>query len=304
MKISLDALQILDAIDQRGSFSLAAAALHRVPSAISHAIGRLEQDLGVPLFDREGRKATLTPAGRTLLEEGRELLSSAAALECRVQRVATGWESRLVVAVDGIIPAARLFPFLHRFQEAARGTELKLTHEVLGGCWDALVAGRADLVVGAPGDMPSGTGLETHALGLSDMVFCVAPDHPLAPAPEPIPSSALRRHQVVAVADSSRILPVRSSGLLNGQPVLTVADIHTKHAAQRAGLGVGWLPRYLVQDDLQQGTLMVKAVEGAPPPAPVYLAWRQHHQGKALAWLVNALKADPAWLDGVLVRRG
>jgi DNA-binding transcriptional LysR family regulator len=42
MLISLDALQILDAIDTRGSFAAAAEALHRVPSALTHAIRKLE----------------------------------------------------------------------------------------------------------------------------------------------------------------------------------------------------------------------------------------------------------------------
>ena len=50
MLISLDALQILDAIDTRGSFAAAADALHRVPSALTHAIRKLEDDLAVTLF--------------------------------------------------------------------------------------------------------------------------------------------------------------------------------------------------------------------------------------------------------------
>ena len=45
MKISLELLQILDAIDRHGSFTAAAAALHRVPSALSHAVSKLEDDL-------------------------------------------------------------------------------------------------------------------------------------------------------------------------------------------------------------------------------------------------------------------
>lgn len=71
MKISFDLLLILDAIDRHGSFSAAASALHRVPSALSHAIAKLEGDLGATLFLREGRRATLNEAGRTLLEDGR-----------------------------------------------------------------------------------------------------------------------------------------------------------------------------------------------------------------------------------------
>ena len=64
MKISLDLLHILDAIERHGSFSAAAAVLHRVPSALSHAVAKLEDELDIQLFVREGRKATLNEAGR------------------------------------------------------------------------------------------------------------------------------------------------------------------------------------------------------------------------------------------------
>ncbi|MRR51955.1 MAG: LysR family transcriptional regulator, partial [Rhodocyclaceae bacterium] len=110
MKISLDALELLDAIDLRGSFAAAAQALHRVPSAITHAVRKLEEDIGVELFVREGRRAQLTAAGRTLLEEGRQLLQAAGELECRVRRVATGWENELSLAVDAALDLTRLFP--------------------------------------------------------------------------------------------------------------------------------------------------------------------------------------------------
>lgn len=92
MKITLESLQILDAIDRRGSFAAAAEEVFRVPSALTYTMQKLESDLGVALFDRAGRRALLTPAGRALLDEGRILLQAADALECRVQRVATGWE--------------------------------------------------------------------------------------------------------------------------------------------------------------------------------------------------------------------
>src|SRR6266545_839028 len=64
MPLSLDALTALDAIERRGSFAAAAAELHRVPSAITYQVQKLEQDLDVLLFDRRTHRAKLTPAGR------------------------------------------------------------------------------------------------------------------------------------------------------------------------------------------------------------------------------------------------
>ena len=74
--ITLDALEVLDAIERKGSFAAAANELFRVPSAISYSIQKLEQDLDVVLFRKEGRKAVLTPAGKILLEQGREILQA------------------------------------------------------------------------------------------------------------------------------------------------------------------------------------------------------------------------------------
>ncbi|MFB6358916.1 MAG: LysR family transcriptional regulator, partial [Thiohalorhabdaceae bacterium] len=74
MSLSLEGLEVLDAIDRRGSFAGAAAELHRVPSAVTYTVRRLEEGLGVTLFDRTGNRATLTEAGRAVLEGGRPIL--------------------------------------------------------------------------------------------------------------------------------------------------------------------------------------------------------------------------------------
>jgi DNA-binding transcriptional LysR family regulator len=66
VRLTLDALEVLDAIARKGSFAGAAEALHRVPSAITYTAQKLEEDLGVSLFDRSGHRAVLTEAGKEL----------------------------------------------------------------------------------------------------------------------------------------------------------------------------------------------------------------------------------------------
>lgn len=290
MKISLDLLQILDAIDRHGSFTAAAGALHRVPSALSHAIAKLECDLGATLFQREGRRATLNEAGRTLLDDGRHLLRAADELERRVQRIANGWEAELRIAIDVAIPAERLFPILGEFFAAGHGTQIRLSSEVLGGTWDALATGRADLVIGAPGDMPARGGIASRLLCThSDFVFAIAPSHPLAAWAGKIPDSELRRHRAIAVADTSQELDARSIGLLEGQDILRVPDLRAKAGAQSAGLGIGHLPRWLADPEIAAGRLIEKAIEGPRPSLPMHIAWRTRHVGRALQWFLDAL---------------
>ena len=303
MKITFDLLHILDTIDRYGSFSAAASALHRVPSAVSHAVAKLESELNVQLFVRAGRKASLNEAGRSLLDEGRHLLRAANELERRVQRIATGWEAELRIAIDAIIPVERLYPLLERFYAAGHGTQIRLTYEVLGGCWDALTTGRADLVIGAPGDMPAHGGLATRLLCVqSNFVFALAPTHPLAAWPGTIPSSELSRHRAVVVADTSQELDARSIGIIDGQDALRVPDIRAKLSAQVAGLGIGHLPRWLAAAEIAAGRLVEKEIIDSRPAMPLHLAWRSRHIGKALNWFLTELEKDEeieAMTDGL-----
>src|SRR2546429_183350 len=125
-KLSLEALQVLDAIDRKGSFAAAAEDLHRVPSAVTYSVRQLEQSLGIELFDRRGHRAVLTDAGTELLSHGRELLKAAADLECRVQQVARGWESELRIAVDTVIGVERVLRLVGEFYDQKSGTRVRL----------------------------------------------------------------------------------------------------------------------------------------------------------------------------------
>jgi len=299
MRLTLDALIVLDAIDRHGSFAAAAEALHRVPSAITYAVQKLEEDLDVPVFDRSGHRAQLTEAGRELLHEGRRLLDAASELEARTRRVATGYEVELRIAVDDLVPMARLMPLFEEFYRTTCGTRLKLLTEVFGGSWDALASRRADLVIGAPGEGPGGGDYQTRPLGIVQWAFMVAPSHPLAQAPEPIPSQELVRYRTIAAADSSRNLPPRTSGLLSGQDVLTVPDMRFKIEYQLAGLGIGHLPLHMTRQYVQEGSLVIRRVEEPRPGSPLFLAWRSQHRGEALAWFLKQLE-DTALRESLL----
>jgi DNA-binding transcriptional LysR family regulator len=290
MRISLDALLVLDSIARNGSFAAAGEELHRVPSAITYTIQKLEQDLEVKLFDRSGHRAKLTEAGEELLREGRHLLRTATDLECRVKRLATGWETELRIAVDDIVPTERLFPLLKDFYREGSGTRIKLTAEILGGCWDALMTGRADLVIGAPGEAPPEGSLSVEPMGQFEFIFVAAPDHPLATAPEPLSSQDIMRFRAVSVADTSRNLPPRTSGLLDGQDALTVPNMRAKMAAHIAGLGAGYLPLAWAAPHIAAGRLVRKQLEGTKSLANVYLAWHPRQTGKALKWFIERLR--------------
>lgn len=299
MRLSLDALLVLDAIDRKGSFAAAADELHRVPSAITYTVQKLEEDLDVLLFDRRGHRAKLTAAGRELLDEGRHLLRAAGDLESRVKRVATGWEAELRIAYDDVIPLAGILKLIEAFYRDPCPTRIRLSMEVLGGCWDALATDRADLAIGASGDGPAGGGYSAREMGSIEWVFAVAPGHPLAAAPEPLSSEAILAHRAVAAADSSRNFPPRTLGLLSGQQTLTVPHVRAKLQAQVMGLGAGNLPRHLAEKEVAAGRLVVKRTVEPRQETPLHLAWRTAHRGKALQWFLKRLQ-QPGTVEELL----
>lgn len=302
MKISIDALLVIDAIDRKGSFAAAAHELHRVPSAVTYTVQKLEEDLDVQIFDRRGHRAVLTAAGRELLNEGRHILRATGELESHVKRVATGWEAELRIAYDDIIPARAILELVKVFHKQQCGTRLRISAEVFGGCWDALTSGRADLVIGAPGDGPAGGGYTVRPMGEVEWVFAVAPDHLLASAPEPLKPEDILAHRAAVVADSSRNLPPRTAGLLTGQEILTVHNMAAKLLAQQMGIGVGHLPRPLAEREVAAGALVIKRTDEGRLDSQLYLAWRsgaRAKMGKALTWWVQQVDSL-GWLTRAL----
>lgn len=288
--ISLDALRILDAIERKGSFGAAAEAIHKVPSALSYTVAKLEADLAVSIYDRSGQRAVLTPAGRLLLDEGRHLLAAAERLEALIQQLISGWEPSLRIARDTILPMAPLLGVLGQFNQLDKQVEISLSDEVLGGSWDALVAERCDLILGAGGELPRGH-FEYRTIGEVEFVFAVAAGHPLTLSTAPVDQAAIRDLPTIVVADSSRSLPGRSSGILDGRHTIRVASMQAKLDAQVLGLGVGFLPKHLAEPALLSGSLVALPCSIPRPNMPAYMAWRKDNKGLALQWFVEACSA-------------
>ncbi len=291
MKLTLDALIVLDAIHRQGSFAAAAEALHRVPSAITYSMKKLEQDLDTPLFDRGGHRAVLTESGKLLLSEGRHLLEAVSALENQLRKVSKGWEVELNIALANMLPIDGLLELINEFYWQESGTRIRLHTEVYGGAWDALMSKRADLVIGAPDNGPAGGGYHMRKLCQIDWIFVISPAHPLARVQAPIPEALITEHRVIAVADTSRSLPARTSGIYTGQDIFTVPDFKTKIKAHIMAMGVGFLPRFLIQQELEQGILVEKKVETAHQMTTAYIAWRTGKTGRSLQWFLDKIQS-------------
>ncbi|MDG3085076.1 LysR substrate-binding domain-containing protein [Vibrio hannami] len=293
--ITIEALQALDAIDKKGSFAAAAESLFKVPSALSYTIKKLEEDLDITLFDRSKQRAQLTPAGRLVLEQGREILLATNRLIDSVKQLDSGWEREIRIARDTTICQAPLFDLVTQFNQLEHNVDVTLGVEVLGGGWDALHSRRADIVIGVSGELPKGL-FKTHKIGTLSFVFAVSSQHPLAGFKGVIDNEQLRKYPSVVVADTSQILPVRDSGLFQSKQVLRVSSMDSKLEGQRQGLGIGFLPLHIAKPMLDSGELVEKQCAIPRPDQDIYIAWHKDQQGKAFEWFIEKL-CQVGWLQ-------
>ena len=299
-----DLIRLVDTIHRSGSMAAAARELGVVPSALSYRIRQVEDALDVLLFDRSSRQAKLTVAGQELLREGNRLLLELDAIANRVKRVATGWEPQLTLAVDSVISRTTVLELCEAFFTLAPPTRLKIREEALSGTLEALTSGQADLAIGVAIEALPNLSVQSQPLGTLRFVYAVAPHHPLAQAPEPVPDAQIMLHRAVAVADSVQRGSGVTSGLLGGQDIFTVPGMQEKLDAQLRGLGGGFLPDYLARPHIAAGRLVEKQVQRATRLIPMRYAWRcapSGAEGRALQWWLDQL-GKPATRQALLER--
>jgi DNA-binding transcriptional LysR family regulator len=266
-KTSLEQWAVLAAVVDEGSYAQAATALHRSQSAVSYAVGRLQEELDVPLLVIEGRKAVLTPHGQTLLQRARGLLRDMNTLELLACSLKQGWEAQLRLVVDAAFPREHLLKIVAELQQLCPNTQMQLSDAILSGAEEAIADGVADVVVTAR--VPAGHVGEF----LVDVTFVAVarPEHALFAVGRDLSFEDLTRHVQVVVRDSGLKHP-RDDGWLGAERRCTVSSIEASLATVKAGLAYAWLPEHVVAASLRDGTLKeLPLASGRERRVPLYL---------------------------------
>jgi len=285
LPITIEALLVLDAIDNRGSFAAAAEQLNKVPSALSYIVQKLEDQLSVTLFVRQGRRSVLTPAGRHLLDEGRKILGAVSKLTEQTQTISYGWEPKIRIAVDSIFNVQEVLASLGLFLNEHPNIEIDLTEEVMNGSWEALIENRTDLLVGAPAPVPSQQGISTLLLGQFEQAFVVPRGHELTRFTTLISHTDIEDYRTVIVHDSSLTGVPWSSNIIEQSRHFFVGSVEHKIQAIVAGIGIGYLPKQRIQPLLDDGSLVEVKLVSPRQSFDVYLAWKTANKGKGLQTL-------------------
>jgi DNA-binding transcriptional LysR family regulator len=146
-QITLEQWRSLIAVVNAGGYAQASELLHKSQSAVTYAVQKIESLLDVKAFEIQGRKAILTPTGQMLYRRALALVDEANNLEKAAHTLSAGWEAEIHIAAEILFPSRQLLACMERFGRDSPSTRLELIESVLGGTSDALLTGKADLVI-------------------------------------------------------------------------------------------------------------------------------------------------------------
>jgi len=288
VRFSLEQLQVFALVVETGSFSAAARRLGKMQSTVSSAIGNLEIDLGVALFDRTSRNPALTEAGRTLLAEATGVLERCRSLVAHAGSLADANPAELTLAIE--IPYNTVMPALIDFERQFPYVDLTIRNPVYGDVSDLVFRGEAELGIAfAQPDYPPE--IEFVQLGKLIMVHVTHPSHPLA-ALDTVTFSDLHAYRRLAFSAHANKLPtteyLRATRTWQAESYLALWEM------VRNGLGWATLPRQLIREALDKGELVELQLAAYPYTdwlVGVDLVWRKSgRQGRADRWLRQRLQ--------------
>ena len=289
--LTLDQMRTFVAVAETGSFRAAAARLSRVQSAVSHAIGNLEAELGVALFDRSSHRPALTPEGRSLLADARAILLKVDAMRARARGLHEGVEIRLPIALDPQFPLDIAAAALKDLNDAYPSVDVRVSTASLGEALAALRERRCTLAIS--GIEISDPHIEREALWFHPRAAVAAATHPLAKRAadgDPIASAELADYIQIVGEDPSSLTEGHDFGVLS-PGTWRVTDNATKHALIMAGIGWGSLPLWLIGRDLAEGRLVrVPAAEFGPQGETGIRSYLMHRVDEPLGPAAKAFR--------------
>ncbi|MEW9796567.1 LysR family transcriptional regulator [Alteromonas sp. CYL-A6] len=250
LKATLEQWRMFKAVADAGGFNQASAQVHKSQSSIHHAVQKLENAIGVTLFQNDGRKIRLTPQGELMLRRANFLLEEAEKLEAVASSLQAGTETVLRLAVDLIFPTDVLYAALNTVSQEYPLLRIEIEETVLSGANALLDAGKVDVAISA---FPFPKGFSEDLCKI-EFVAVAHPDHPLHQLGRALTVEDLKSHRQIVVRDSSAERKT-DSGWLGAEQRWTVSHVRTSIDMIAKGLGFAWLPVAMIQPQLKENQL-------------------------------------------------
>lgn len=245
LKTTLEQWTTLREIEKAGSIQAAAAALNKSHTTLIYSVRKLEDQLGVPLLEVKGRKATLTVYGQGLLRRAATMLEQARDLELLSQQMSMGAESEIVVAMDHLCDPNLLYQPMSTFLTHNSMTSVQVIETSLSKTAEMVTKEQADIAIVT---LPI-TNYPAEAFSLTAMIPVVSVAHPLA-AKEMVTMSELAATSQIVVRDLGENNDTKSGqnvGWLKAQQRITVDNFDHAFRALEHDVGFCRLPEHILK---------------------------------------------------------
>jgi DNA-binding transcriptional LysR family regulator len=291
----LNGVSVFVAAAESGGFSAAAAKLHLSRSAVGKTIARLESRLGVRLFHRTTRAQSLTEDGQAYFEH---CLRALEALRAGGQMLESGRKEasgRLRVTVPVLFGRRCVAPILRKL--AAKHPKLELEMNFTDAVVD-LIEDRFDLAIRNGRPLIESSSLKSRLITLQRMTVCASPAY-IAQHGAPQSLDALHEHQTVAYARAGAVkpwlFPREGAETIEITPTgrLRFDDLSAMSDAAVDGLGVTWLPCWLIRDRVREGKLVPLLLDGPRLMIETHALWPETpHLPMRVRLAIDALVAE------------
>lgn len=275
MHITMRQLQVFRAVARHLSYTRASEVLHLTQPAVSMQIRQLEEVLGLPLFEKTGKRVQLTVAGQTLIGYSQRIAEQLDELREVCDTLRSGEGGTLRLAVPSTANAFATV-FLARFCRLHPGIRFSLDVANRRRLLEKLADNDVDLVI--MGKPPDEEHLEQERFMDNPLVPIAAPDHPLA-ARKHIPLDELGNDVFLIREQGSGTRGTMERFFTeHGVTLKSRMELSSNEAIRQAvaaGLGLGVVSLHTLELELATGRLVTLDVEGFPVMRHWYLVRRR-----------------------------
>lgn len=244
LRISLKQWKMFHAVIDFDGFFGAADNLHVTQSTISHAVAKLQEQLGIPLLELKGRKAQITEEGKILLEKSRDLVRTAIELEELADNLRQGWGPEVRLAMDPGFPPDVLMQALHSTAAFPHKISLNVKDLTPDQARQALHDNEVELAISTQ----LAFGFAGRQLIEIEHIAVAHPNNPLFSLKRDITVDDLKTQSRIAISGLNHHGAAESAYRLPRYPrPWHVSSLDRAISVLRHGIGYAWLPRYQVQ---------------------------------------------------------
>jgi DNA-binding transcriptional LysR family regulator len=261
--MEMSQLEFFLKVIEEGSFSKAADTVGRTQPAISIAVRRLEEEVGAPLFDRSQKTPTLTEAGEIIHDYAQRILSLRDQARVSVSELRMLKRGRVRVGANESTSLYLLPQVILSFRETHPEVKVEIYRHVSERLPREVLERNVDFALLA--FEPVDRDLESFCILKDELALILNPEHPLARRQsvtvEELGQESFLAHNV-RTASRNKVIEVFAERHTPLNITLELATVETIKRFVQLNIGLAFVPRMCVSEELERGTLATVPVEG------------------------------------------